>query len=57
MTAGGQTFSCLGKYGYPYPADSTINTSDKDHNHYSREFNCELPWAIKLDGTRGIYIH
>ena len=44
-------------YGFPYENDITINASDKDHNHYSKEFNCELPYAVKLDGTRGIYLH
>ena len=57
LTYKGKSYSCLGKPGYPYPGDSTINVSDKDHNHYSKEFKVELPYAIKLDGTRGIYIH
>ena len=44
-------------YGFPYAADSTIGTADKDHNHWSKEFECKLPYAIKLDGTSGVYIH
>ena len=54
---GGSSFPCVGKKGYKYPKDSTVNVSDKENPHYSKEFTCDLPYAIKLDGTHGIYIH
>ena len=57
LSCGGHEFRCLGKYGYKYPKDSTINASDKDHNYFSKQFSCKLPWAIKLDGNKGVYIH
>ena len=57
LTYNGFTYNVLGKSGYKYPKDSTITTNDKEKNHYSQEFKCNLPWAIKLDGTKGIYIH
>jgi lipoprotein-anchoring transpeptidase ErfK/SrfK len=47
----------LGKYGYKYPKDSTVNVKDKYKVAHSKEFNCDLPWAILLDGTHGIYFH
>jgi len=53
----GSSYSCVGKKNYKYHYDSTVNVSDKENPHKSREFNCNLPFAIKLDGTRGIYIH
>ena len=57
VTAGGKTLNCIGLYGYNYPEDSTINTSDKELSHWSKEHSCELPYAIKLDGTKGIFFH
>lgn len=57
ITFKGTTYDCLGKSGYEYPTDSTINIDDKEENHYSKEFKCDLPWAIRLDGTKGIYFH
>ena len=57
MTFEGKTYDVVGKPGYQYPKDSTINKSDKDHDHYSKEFNTKLPYGVKLDGTKGIYVH
>lgn len=49
---------CLGKLNYAYPKDCTINAAtDKENPHYSREFQCDMPYAIRVDGTKGIYIH
>ena len=57
VSAGGKSLDCIGKYGYSYPEDSTINTVDKELSHWSKEHGCELPYAIKLDGTKGIFFH
>ena len=57
MTFEGKTYDVVGKPGYQYPKDLTINASDKDHNYHSREFDVKLPYAVKLDGTEGIYLH
>jgi lipoprotein-anchoring transpeptidase ErfK/SrfK len=55
---GGEIFQCGGMVGFPYPADSTITTTDKKGTVYSREFsNAEMPWAILWIGQRGVYIH
>lgn len=61
LTFNGVSAPCLGKYGFPYPADNTIGVKCKGQGHngsvHSKEFNCDLPWAVLLIGQRGVYLH
>ena len=55
---GGKTFQCGGMPGFGYPADSTIQASDKKGTVYSQEFsNAEMPYSVLWIGQRGVYIH
>lgn len=51
------TFPCLGQAGRAYPNDLTINVSDKERVHRSAEFGVDMPFALRIWGQRGIYIH
>jgi lipoprotein-anchoring transpeptidase ErfK/SrfK len=57
----GNSYPCLGKFGFPYPADITIGVKDKgtgpNGSVFSTEFQCHLPWAVLLIGQRGVYLH
>lgn len=57
LKIGQSTYKCLGKLGYKYPKDCTVSTGDKENPHFSSEFQCNMPYSIRVDGTRGIYIH
>ena len=52
------TFKCLGKPGFPYKKDITINTNSKQFIHRSAEFGgYEMYYSILIHGLRGVYIH
>jgi hypothetical protein len=51
------TFPCEGRPGLKYPTDLTVTAADKELLHHSIEFNCDMPYAIRIWGQRGIYIH
>jgi hypothetical protein len=54
---------CSGLKGFPYPADSTVQVSDKKGTVLSREFESRpgvpsvMPHSILWIGQRGVYIH
>jgi hypothetical protein len=51
-------FPCLGKPGLSYPKDVTVTPKEKERLHISKEFDgAEMPFAIRIWGQRGIYIH
>jgi lipoprotein-anchoring transpeptidase ErfK/SrfK len=66
-------FRCLGRKGQKYKKDITVDPvtdpSIKSPIYYSRTYTCgetdsagnespcTMPWAIRLDGREGIYIH
>lgn len=61
---GGQTYQCGGDPSFKYyPADSTIQPSDKKGTVYSREFvdsnnrPFEMKYSILWVGQKGVYIH
>lgn len=55
------TFNILGQPGRKYPkdivVDPTIDATEKEQNHKSVEFGVDMPWAIRIWGQKGIYIH
>lgn len=50
-------FPCLGQPGRGYPKDLTVGPADRELNHKSREFGVDMPFAIKIWGQKGIFIH
>jgi hypothetical protein len=56
LSCGGNTFLCLGKKNFQYVKDLTVYLNDKSNPHFSKEFQCNLPYAICLDGTKGKHI-
>jgi lipoprotein-anchoring transpeptidase ErfK/SrfK len=60
---GGSTYSCGGMPGFAYPADTTINASDKKGDVYSREYVDQygnpalMKWSVLWIGQRGVYFH
>jgi len=50
-------FKVLGQPGRKYPKDITVNETDKERLHKSKEFNVDMPFAIKIWGQLGIFIH
>jgi L,D-transpeptidase catalytic domain. len=51
------TFRVLGQPGRQYPEDLIVKPSDKERVHQSIEFEIDMPWAIKIWGQKGIFIH
>jgi hypothetical protein len=52
------TFKVLGEPGRDYPQDLTVTPGDKERLHISIEYDgIEMPWAIRIWGQKGIYIH
>lgn len=52
------TFQCLGRPGFPYKKDITINTNSKQRVHYSVEYGgYPMHYSILIHGTKGAYIH
>jgi len=51
------TYHVLGQPGRMYPKDITVTEADKERVHHSKEFNVDMPFAIKIWGQKGIYIH
>ena len=52
------TFKVLGQPGRDYPQDLTVFPSDKERLHISVEFDgIAMPWAIRIWGQKGIYVH
>ena len=51
-------YRCLGKPGFPYIKDITINTNSKQRYHKSIEFGGYLmEYCLLIHGGRGVYIH
>ena len=50
-------FGCLGQSGVLYPKELYVSATAKERNHYSREFKVDMPFAIRIWGQKGIYIH
>jgi len=51
-------YRCLGKPGFPYKKDITVNTNSKQRRHISVEFNnYVMEYCILIHGDRGAYIH
>ncbi|KAA6400241.1 MAG: hypothetical protein EZS28_004234 [Streblomastix strix] len=57
LTLGQQTLRCGGKPGFDYPADTTINASDRKGTVKSREYDATMPYAVLWIGQRGVYFH
>jgi hypothetical protein len=60
---GGSTFKCGGMPGFAYPADATIQATDKKGDVRSREYVNDLgepslmKWSVLWIGQRGVYFH
>ncbi|MGC2236677.1 MAG: L,D-transpeptidase [Pyrinomonadaceae bacterium] len=56
------TFRILGDPSKRYPTDITVDptapkSSIKERVHRSKEYNVDMPYAVKIWGQLGIYIH
>jgi lipoprotein-anchoring transpeptidase ErfK/SrfK len=60
---GGSTLKCGGQPGFAYPADTTIQATDKKGDVYSREYvnaagqPALMKYSILWIGQRGVYFH
>ena len=60
LTFGGKSVKCLGAPGVKYPKDITVTGVegvDKFPVWHSQEYGVDMPWAVKIWGQRGIFIH
>jgi hypothetical protein len=57
---GSSSVQCRGRKDYDYVRDVTNNgveDVDKFVRRYSTEFGVWMPWAVLIDGARGVFIH
>ena len=52
----GKTYNCGGKVGFNYPTDTTLS-GYKEECHHSREYDCDMNYAVLWIGQKGVYIH
>jgi len=60
LTYGSKSVSCLGQSTRQYPTDLTVEGVegvDKYKVWHSSEFGVDMPWAVKIWGQKGIFIH
>ncbi|MEY9404569.1 L,D-transpeptidase [Bradyrhizobium japonicum] len=60
LTYGSNSVKCLGQSTRQYPADLTVEGVegvDKYKLWHSTEFDADMPWAVKIWGQKGIFIH
>lgn len=57
---GAKSVQCRGKKNYNYVTDVTNNGAedvDKFKRRWSDQYNVWMPWAVLIDGARGVFIH
>jgi hypothetical protein len=60
LTFGSNSVKCLGQSTRQYPTDVTVEGVegvDKYKLWHSTEFDVDMPWAVKIWGQKGIFIH
>ncbi|MGJ4911283.1 L,D-transpeptidase [Bradyrhizobium sp. HKCCYLS2033] len=60
LTYGAKSVQCRGRKGYDYVKDITNNgveDVDKFKRRWSDQYKVWMPWAVLIDGARGVFIH